>query len=372
MEKNLSIALIATMLLCGCAQKQQQLDDVTLLEETLPPVIPLQLEKIDIPEEYTMGSCCYVYQDSVLLVLKEGNPAPLTHMLTLFNINTGAKIGEYFTRGQGPRELLFPVGGMSYNWLDLRCLAMNRFVSFNIDSALLLGDKYNPKMVTSNWHWELDYRRFDDTSFLVTCMAYFDGCEDYNSDASFLEFYKLSYTGNIYPTPSEWDTGNKKKFPGNVTGCDLLVNLEKQKVACCYHYRPYIKLFDLDMTPIRQINGPEPDDGRYTAGRMGLFFDERKGYNHYYIGSFCDNDNIFSVNRRTHGLRFDVKGDSFNVTERKTTEIFQFDWDGNVMARYSAKGYNISHVTYSGKTNTIYLWMYDEDDERCLYKAKLN
>lgn len=344
-----------------------------LIEENLPPVIPLKLEKIDLPEDYTMGASCYVYQDSVLLVVKEGDPKPLTHMLTIINMNTGAKIGEYFTRGNGPQEVMYLISRYSSNCLDLTCIMTHKFISFNIDSALLLGDKYLPYIIQAKWDGIHDYRKFDDTSFLVSSMLYFDGSEEYNSDPSVPEFYKLSYTGNLYPTPEITDFDKVKYFPANVTGGDLLVNKEKQRVVCCYHYRPRIKIFDWNMNLIKQINGPEPDNGEYEVVYHNmLFFNERVGYNHYYFGSNCDDKYIFSVNNRTHNLRFDKPGDSFSVTEKQTSEIFQLDWDCNVIARYSAKGYNIYHFNYSSASNTLYLWLIDENDERALYKAKLN
>ena len=98
-----------------------------------------------------------------------------------------------------------------------------------------------------------------------------------------------------------------------------------------------------------------------------MFFQKGDGLNHYYNGAYCDDENIFVTNRRNHKCK-DVE--NYVEIEKEKREIFRLDWDGNIIGRYSAKGKNIVRLSYSKNSNTLYLWVYE--DERSMYKAKLD
>ena len=96
------VFFVTFVLACNTEQTYQtDYEVVNISEETLPPVKPLKLEKINVQEDYLMGAMCFVYHDTVLLVVKTYDPYPLTHMVTIVNMNTNTKIGEYITRGEG-------------------------------------------------------------------------------------------------------------------------------------------------------------------------------------------------------------------------------------------------------------------------------
>ena len=53
-------------------------------------------------------------------------------------------------------------------------------------------------------------------------------------------------------------------------------------------------------------------------------------------------------------------------------ELFRFDWDGNLIARYSLGGKHLyGGITYSKSSNTLYFCILDDDGECYMYKAKL-
>lgn len=105
-HKTIICAALAIGLAACNSQQNTDGKIITLKEDALPPLQELKLEKIDLPEDYTMGThVCYVYQDSVLIVVKDNNPFPLRKMITLVNLNNGNIIGEYFSYGRGPGEL---------------------------------------------------------------------------------------------------------------------------------------------------------------------------------------------------------------------------------------------------------------------------
>lgn len=191
--------ILLSIVIISCTNNKTNYNNVLLTEKTLPEVKELELEKIDLPEDYSIGSICYVYKDTILLVLKRDNPYPLTHMLTLFNMKTWNKIGEYFTRGQGPHDFLSLTGFIGGNRLDLCCHNSAKIVSFNIDSALTYGYEYTPHIITHKDEGLLDFRYFGNGSFLISNMFYFDGCQKYKTDASVPEFYIINSKGENSP-----------------------------------------------------------------------------------------------------------------------------------------------------------------------------
>lgn len=368
--KNIS-SFIIFLITIGCCHSKPQTSEfevVQLSENTLPPLIPLKLEKIELPEDYTMGiNRCYVYHDSVLLILKTGDPYPLTHLLTIVNMNSWEKIGEYFTRGQGPGELLSAIGFLSNNYLDINCYVTGKIIPFNIDSAIIKGNNYNVNVITPKENIIADYCSINDSLIFATNMFYFDGCEKFKTK-DIPEFIKIHKNGTLTP---EFRINKKtKNFPGNVTGCELSINKEKKRIICCYHFQPCIKIYDMDLNQIMQINGPEPNDGKYKVEDNGmLYFDYDKGTNHYYRQSFCDSNNIFVLNRRNHN---DTSlGSEFIDIEKETTEIFRLDWNGEIIGRYSAKGYEILNTSFCKNSKTMFLYLKNNEGERLLCKAAI-
>lgn len=371
MRKLFTILISLLSVSCNISKTNIDNQSIVLSDKDMPQVVPLKLEKINLNEDFLIRSSCYMYHDSILIVLKEGEPYPLTHMVTLINMNRGNKIGEYFTYGQGPNEFMSSLGYLGGNCLDIRCYVTNKFISFNIDSALIKGKNYNATIVNPEETIFLDCRTINDTTLLATNMFFFDKCADFNANAEIPEFFTINSNGRILPNTQSINFEKLKCLPANVTGCEISVNTNKQRIVCCYHYQPYIKVFDLNMNQIRQINGPEPDDGKYKLedDNYMLFFDG--GVNHYYLQAFNDDENIFVLNNRTHNWTRDYVGEMYSRKENLTTEIFRLDWEGNVIGRYSAKGYNLLYVTYSNTSNTLYIWLND-NGEKALYKAKLS
>ena len=374
MKYLLIVLLLVIFVSCNILENPKVVcETLTLTEETLPPVQPLKLEKMELCEDYTMGnSSCFVYQDSILLVLKNGNPYPLTHMLTLVNLNNGEQIGKYFSQGRGPRELLSVLARLSNNYLDMKCYVMGRLVAFNIDSAITKGNNYEaPVFVLGEHNLGSEWASVDDTTFLTTNRHYFDKSKDCQENANLPEFYFINLNGKLSP---EYDLEKYKKvkyLTSDVSGSTISVNKSNNRIVCCYYYQPCIKIFDSKMNLLKCIIGPEPDDGKYEPfyGENSLYFSKDNGINHYYTSASCGVDNIFVLNRRTHKYMDDVL--KINETENNTREIFRLDWNGNVIGRYSVKGKQLMHVNYCEDSNILYLWV-SENGGGTMYKAKLD
>lgn len=376
LTRNVAAAMLMIVAVAGCNSEKQngQYEIVTLQEETLPPVQPLQLEKININEDYIMGNPQkWIYQDSILIVLKYSNSYPLKKLLTLVNLNTGNIISDYFSSGRGPGELLGAIGKLSNNRLDILSNQTGRLVSVNIDSAIMYGNAYKPIMIIPEQYSFSEWCALDDTLFLTVNDYYFDGNNEYcKANAQLPEFYWYDKYGKSVPEYYESDYREVKYQVQNISRLTISINKKKNRVVCCNYFRPYIKVYDLDLNPIRRIIGPEPDDGKYSPmDDFGIiFFDENKGKNYYYSSVVSDNDNIFVYNFRAHN--FKEPGEEQRLEKKnENAEIFRLDWDGNVIGRYSAKGKIIWQFNYCKNSNTLYLQIIDEDGEGYMYKAKL-
>ena len=370
---------IAALAISLAACNKQPNNVITLQEEKLPPVQQLQLEKIDLPEDYTMGrNSLYIYQDSVLIVRKFQNPYPMKKMVTLVNLNNGEIIGEYFTNGRGPRELLASYAQLSFNHLDIMCPS-GKLVPFNLDSAIMRGNDYKPDIIrTERTNFTSEWCSVDDTMFLTGNDYYFDGvidgCESYTK---LPEFYWYSKSGRCIPEYNESDYIGVKYKMDNISREYFSINKQKNRVVCFNAYRPYVKVFDMDLNLIRRINGPEPDDGKYIiADFMScVWWNESYGRNFYYRTPYGDDENIFVWNERTHRYTEDDSeklSNKMTETRAANAEVFRFDWDGNLIARYSIGGKHLyGGITYSKSSNTLYFCILDDDGECYMYKAKL-
>lgn len=377
--------IICAALAIGLAACNKQPNNVvTLQEEKLPPVQQLQLEKIDLPEDYTMGrNSLYIYQDSVLIVRKFQNPFPMKKMVTLVNLNNGEIIGEYFTNGRGPRELLASYAQLSFNHLDIMCPS-GKLVPFNLDSAIMRGNDYKPDIIrTERTNFTSEWCSVDDTMFLTGNDYYFDGvidgCESYTK---LPEFYWYSKSGRCIPEYNESDYIGVKYKMDDISREYFSINKQKNRVVCFNAYRPYAKVFDMDLNLIRRINGPEPDDGRYIIDENigGGWWNESYGRNFYYRSPAAGDESIFVLNERTHRFvekKVDIQHiqesiDYMTETRAANAELFRFDWDGNLIARYSLGGKHLyGGITYSKSSNTLYFCILDDDGECYMYKAKL-
>ena len=360
------ITLLLLIISCNNTKKSnEQSEFVELKEESLPPVQLLKLEKVGLPEDYTMGKTdCMIYQDTILAEIKIADPYPMTHMITIVNMNTWGKIGEYFTRGQGPNELISALSRFSHNHIDIYDYTMGKLVSFNIDSAIMLGYDYKPSIIQNEIsRYTAEWCSMDDSLFLSYDKFYFDHDKEFKQHAQIPEFYWFSKSGKITPEFNESDFKKIKAIATNVTGSTISINKDKNRVVCCYAFQPYIKVFDLNMNLLKTISGPDPDDGKYILINGNLiYFDQDEGRREYYYFATCDEDNIFVINRR------------FRKNNDDNAEIYKLDWDGNVIARYSTKDVSIRSITtqnYCKSSNSLYLWK-NKDNEGTMYKARLD
>lgn len=361
---NVFCVALCLFALCSCSNEENKLlssDKLVYLEEdNLPVLQEVEFEKIDLPENECMYSYYYVYHDSVLVVMHR---TPNPYWLTIMNLNSKEVISNYIAKGNGPEEMLFCYNRLSNNRLIVSDPQKGSLKFFNLDSVMQFGMAYNPQMLhtSSNNYKVVDV--LTDTSFVFYNNCYFDNCgievnkgvpelivTGKNADYSYVPPRDIAF---IYVI--------------SVNNVLLHTDLVRQRTFISYESKPQFTLLNSSLDTIKIICGPDPmEKAEYVDyGDEGGY--QRVSINNYVISSFSTENYIFVENDRLCNVpRKKIK----EIYGNLRPEMFKFDWDGNVVARYKIrKCFNLAG--FSEATNTLYVTMFDEDGELCLYKAQL-
>ncbi len=361
MKRNYAILTCLILLFASCNQKNEvNINKVSFLtEDNIPALQQLDFEKIELPEEECMNSSFFVYNDSILIILPRN---PDTYVMSIMSMHTKKIIGRYLHIGNGPGE------SGKYCSADLR---QNRIIvqdgqkkilmSFNLDSAIMLGNNYRPLMT----QLMCDTHSFDiflDNTFLLSNIWYLDDCGNkINEDEPELLIAKINDVFD-YKAPEKAE---------QVMLCNyttIASNIERNKVFITYEYKPQFTLLNTNLDTIKIIIGPDPlKKQEYKKNVTGISPQYITQYGGHVVTT---NDFVFVRMRRL----IDVPSDKYREESKKNRpEIFMFDWDGNLLARYNKlKGNKIFSIAgYSETNNILYINSKDENDEISLYKVQL-
>ena len=332
---------------------------VYLTEKNIPPLQQvLEYEKIDLPEDETMASYFYVYYDTILIVV-HNRPDPF--WLTIMNLNTKEVISNYFKKGNGPKEMLFNYTDLHNNRLLFIDRTALKISIINLDSVVQLGQLYEPKIYYQSSDSYTAVDALTDTSFLFYNFWYLEN-EGEIINSSVPELVVTGKDANYSYVPQKEATA-----VNIVSGAGVLSDVNRQK-ECIYHYcKPQITLLNSSLDTIKIICGPEPiEKYKYEdRGNFGGLWPVL--YNEYYRKGISTDNFILVKNNRLYNV---PPKKLTEVREKHKPEIFKFDWEGNLIARYQVKTF-YALSGFSEKTNTLYLTIRDEEGENCLYKAQL-
>jgi hypothetical protein len=362
MEKIKSLLILLALTLTSCYQKTkiEYSDKLTYLtEENMPPIQKLEFEKIELPEDECMNSLFYVYDDTIIIIRPR---RPDSYFMSVMNINSKNVLGRYLQKGNGPDEFISIQIKMQQNRLNVFDPSKKTQAFYNIDSIIQLGQSYKVPLtqLTCNLH-SLDI--LSDTSFLFCNFWYMDGC-GVNANEKVPELLIAETNKDFnYEPPKECIV------VGNFNYEYIAVNRNKDRVFLAYEYKPQFSVLKTNLDTIKIIVGPCPwEKGKYKVDDTFGLIPEL--YNYYSYQILSTDNYIFTCMMNL------VNVPSKNIEEemrKNSPEIFQFDWDGNLIARYKKdKGNKISGIAgYSESTNTLYINSSDEDGEPSLYKAKI-
>lgn len=350
-------------MICNCSNIEKPVGEkvTRLMDENMPPLLQLNLTKVDLLEEERIAFF-RVYCDSILVINKTYTND--SFLLSIINFKNHALIGNYLKKGNGPNELLQFTGINNQNRVLVQDIVKKQISIFNIDSAILYGQLYKPILRSMEGR---DFAHFDlltDTSLVFYNPWHLKNCGNIaNENAPEL---LVSGLNGIFEYTPQKDIG----FVANEARVHVISNIEKNRVFLAYRGIPQFSLLDSNLDTIKIICGPDAIKKRNYKyeNSNGNIYNSVK--NIYSSCIYSTNNTIFVDNERITGMSM---RDFMNFTDANSInlrELYSFDWNGNLIARYQLpiKPYAIS---FSEATNVLYITAKDKNDDFILYKAQL-
>ena len=362
--KNKYLYFVFAALLVACNTNENNSNKIVYLsKDDLPPLQQLEYEKIDLPEEVCWGYLSYhVYHDS-LLIIKHN--IPKLHYLTAIDLNTKEIIGQFITKGNGPGE----VNGLSTQSLRKNLLFSydpnsSNFIVFNMDSLWLHKQAYKPQIIRLSQQIITPNHNFDllsDTSYVFNNEWYLENCEN-PANANAPELLKFGLDGKItYEIPDDvWNVSA-------LNTSSLATDLERKRIFIAYNQKPEFKLLNLNFDTIQIIKGTDPVEKPVYKlfGVKGIPQIMMPDFYSFYGQIVLSTENyvFVSMSKIRNIARLELE------KANRTEELYKFDWNGNLLARYQFDQNSVAG--YSESSNTLYVKIKNEDGEFDLFKAKL-
>lgn len=332
---------------------------VVLSEEDLPPLQQnLKFEKINLPEDICMASDYLVYHDSILVVIHYKPIYPDPYTITVMNINTMQIVGRFLRRGNGPDEVLNTICFLYENRLNVKDLTRNHIIIFDMDKVISLGQSYKPEFISLS---TLDFNGFDkmtDTSVLLYNSWYLNDCGN-KANENVPELIVSSNEGRF-----DFEKPEDAAFVANSTGAFVISSTKHGKFFLAYNKEPKFSLLDSSLNPVKILYGPAISKEKEYEEKDGTL---KTKLAYSYAGFAHSTENYVFIGGRNYCVERELLK---NAIETIPVKIYQFDWEGNMVARYQMP-YGFLKFSVSESTNTLYITCYDEDGEPCLYKAQL-
>lgn len=359
--KYLLFVLPFFLMSCNQQSKAQFDNYVYLTEDSIPELQELELEKVELPKGLGEYFGLDIYHDSILLV-QHTQPKP--YVVSVYNLNTMKLIGEFLESTEEMYSSLNQRDNRYYVELTPRMSFGNpprEVFCFNLDSLVMMGQSYNPRKYTFSGAEFWSFDALTDTSFLFYNHHYMENCGN-KANESMPELFTCGLDGHIdYQMPEGFS-----RISGNPTA-HIVSDLNRGKVFIPYHNKPQFTLLNSNLDTLKIVYGPDPlIENEYER----LEFDNQirlVRYNYFSWNPLSTENYIIVPNDRICNV---PRENMQEISNNRMTEIFKFDWDGNLQARYEANNlFGLS--SYSESTNTLYLEYYDENQDLVLYKAKL-
>ena len=364
MKYYYSFVIILLTLLNSCADNVNIFNKHTLYltDDNMPSLQQLNLEKINLLEEERIALSIKVYNDSVLIINKSYSSD--SFLLSLVNLKNHSLIGEYYKRGNGPNELL-RIAAINYqNRLTVYDITKNQISFFYLDSALSNRQFYRPNIQSMEGR---DFGKFDlltDTTLIFYNPWHLKNCGNVANEYA-PELLISGLDGDFKYIPPE-----NAAFVANEAQAYIVSNIDKNRVFIAYNSIPQFTFLNTNLDTIKVIHGPDIIKRKnYKYKNInGEIYNSIK--NSYSSSIYTDDNNIFVSNKRISGLIMKDFVEFTKTLNNNRPELFRFDWEGNLIARYQLPS-RFSSISFSETTNTLYITVRDENDELCLYKAQL-
>ncbi|MGP1436298.1 MAG: BF3164 family lipoprotein [Phocaeicola sp.] len=312
------LLLICLALVC-CTPSIEKRNVINIGQEVITSAKVLKEEPLAFIDSLKDAKLCYVYKDSILIVLNKGLDSE--HLVDFYNLNSGQSIAKLYHLGNGADGLLSTEAIVNRNLLILNDSIMSQVAALNIDS-ILNNSKY---IVHPIQYSKIGVRKaapFYD-NMLVENPDYFHN-KDMRINQGESRFLIMK-PGDNYTMDRSY-----KYYVKNLSiNGQILVNEDKARVIYGQLYDSQLEIYNSELQLIRSVVGPVNIAPKYNfKGDEGFYRIIFKFPIPYaYLNCTADNEYIYMVYT---GAK--VK-EGMTVNDLPNW-ILKFDWDGNYISSY--------------------------------------
>ena len=146
--------------------------------------------------------------------------------------------------------------------------------------------------------------------------------------------------------------GTNDYFPGNINGATLILNPKNNNIWVADWHKQRIDIIDTALCLIKQIRLPQSKMLNISVKELPnismLNYDDQLIYKAF-AGFTATKDYVYIVNENING----VNSDMYENNELQPVEIYQFNWDGELVKVYKLNKY-ASNVSVSSCGDYLY------------------
>lgn len=323
--------------------------DIVLDNSVLTTATPLKEESINFEFPVTTVNI-FIVNDSLAVV----HNAEQTDrkLVEIYNLNSGALVWEYFSKGNGPEEILMGRSGMFNDTLLLEDFMRDRFVLVPVD-RIISGEHFRPEfhsysVITPR------FKPFKGKLLAINPNRFIDKQAGINNDGD-----------RFILTDSSFSYQENRKYQyetSNVTNGNIIVSYENDRVIYYSANQPLIEVYDTDLNLVRTVSGPElPMAAEFSLiGPMVIY---SNGLPYAYTQS-CSNSEYVYIAYIGELTTAEKNYDEFD------TRIFKFDWNGNFIDSYLID-ISVTGLSLSEDGRTLYVFGREHDGTDVLKKYNL-
>lgn len=326
-------------------------NQILLKEDSLPPIEYFTLEKVEVP---TFGNMFFVCEDSILITVNSQRPKP--YIISFHNLNTKEFIAGYIKKGSGPGEMIGVNAELKNKELCIEDLQQNCITRINIDSVLEKKMAYNLSITSIKDGYTGVSFYYNNTDTITLINTWFINGFGAKNIPEFIQID--AKTGK----PLKKYKQNEDNFPYNVCLRSVFFDEKSNQYIVPWSKFPVISIYDRNLCLKKQYIGPDNVEINLKQDEWGNI-KETGGNTYYYQAPTQENNKILLVNQLCKNLISDDL--------EAMSEIWIFDVNNGIERRLKCAHEHgqLYSLSYSEKTNTIYVMDYDEG---CLFKCVIN
>lgn len=332
---------------------------VNLTEDSLPPLEYFLLMEMEVPDKYKMPTC-YMYDDSIMLIVTEENPSP--YLITVMNYNTKEIIAEYCEYGGSRKKTKSMSIVQRKNYFNLKDYVKCNVSRLCMDSVIARRGEYALQWTSFALFNILDFDYVNDSTITWGNPEYIKGFGlkgipnfvQTNLRGHFLAEYPRSK--NIYTASALFRT----------------MAINGSRYMEFWENYPVINVYDRNFRIEKQYRDTKFKDTELFLTDNSLM---EKGVSLECFEFGCQTDKYVLVNNYRSSLAFEGNVVSNNDPAFGANhEIWFFDTNCNLVRRMRCKNLKgqVMGLSYCDKTGNLYMSVVKDKDHCAFYKCVID